>query len=61
MMLNKILTVIAQIVLAVEAAAMAFLMAAWIRDSFWNPEYDSWARVTHWMPLPEPPKEEIYE
>lgn len=31
-MINKILTVIAQILLAVEAAAMAFLMAAWIRD-----------------------------
>ena len=31
-MLNKILTVIAQIILAVEAAALAFLMAAWIRD-----------------------------
>ena len=31
-MLNKILTVIAQILLAVEAAALAFLMAAWIRD-----------------------------
>ena len=24
---------------------------------FWNPNYDIWARVTHWMPLPEPPKE----
>lgn len=24
---------------------------------FWNKDYDSWARVTHWMPLPEPPKE----
>ena len=24
---------------------------------FWNPNYDNWARVTHWMPLPEPPKE----
>lgn len=23
---------------------------------FWNPEYDTWARVTHWMPLPEPPE-----
>ena len=22
---------------------------------FWNPNYDNWARVTHWMPLPEPP------
>lgn len=25
---------------------------------FWNPKYDTWAHVTHWMPLPEPPKEE---
>lgn len=25
---------------------------------FWNPNYDNWARVTHWMPLPEPPKGE---
>lgn len=25
---------------------------------FWNPEYDTWARVTHWMPLPEAPKED---
>jgi hypothetical protein len=24
---------------------------------FWNKHYDSWARITHWMPLPEPPKE----
>ena len=24
---------------------------------FWNKNYDSWARVTHWMPLPEAPKE----
>lgn len=28
---------------------------------FWNPNYDNWARVTHWMPLPEPPKEEANE
>lgn len=26
---------------------------------FWDKEFDSWARVTHWMPLPEPPKEGI--
>ena len=25
---------------------------------FWNPKYDSWKHITHWMPLPEPPKEE---
>jgi hypothetical protein len=25
---------------------------------FWNKHYDSWARITHWMPLPEPPKGE---
>lgn len=25
---------------------------------FWNPEYDTWVHVTHWMPLPEPPKGE---
>lgn len=24
---------------------------------FWNECFDSWARITHWMPLPEPPKE----
>ena len=24
---------------------------------FWDKHYDNWARVTHWMPLPEPPKE----
>ena len=24
---------------------------------FWNPKYDTWTHVTHWMPLPEPPKE----
>lgn len=24
---------------------------------FWNEEYDSWARVTHWMPLPQAPSE----
>lgn len=22
---------------------------------FWNPKYDTWAHVTHWMPLPTPP------
>ena len=26
---------------------------------FWNPNYGSWARVTHWMPMPEPPKEDL--
>lgn len=25
---------------------------------FWNKDYNSWARITHWMPLPEPPKGE---
>ena len=24
---------------------------------FWNKDFDSWTRITHWMPLPEPPKE----
>lgn len=24
---------------------------------FWNEGFDSWARITHWMPLPKPPKE----
>lgn len=24
---------------------------------FWNKNYDNWARITHWMPLPEPPNE----
>ena len=24
---------------------------------FWNKEYDSWAHVTHWMPLPQAPSE----
>lgn len=25
---------------------------------YWNKEFNSWAHITHWMPLPEPPKEE---
>ena len=25
--------------------------------TFWRKDYDTWLRVTHWMPLPEPPKE----
>lgn len=25
---------------------------------FWNKDYNSWARITHWMPLPEPLKGE---
>ena len=25
---------------------------------FWNPKYDTWLRITHWMPLPKPPQEE---
>lgn len=25
---------------------------------FWNKEYDSWARITHWMPLPQAPGKE---
>jgi hypothetical protein len=25
---------------------------------FWNPKYDTWTHVTHWMPLPEPPQED---
>lgn len=23
---------------------------------FWNPKYDTWTHVTHWMPLPEGPR-----
>lgn len=25
---------------------------------FWNKNYDSWARITHWQPMPQPPKGE---
>ena len=25
--------------------------------TFWNATYANWQDVTHWMPLPEPPKE----
>lgn len=25
---------------------------------FWNPKYDTWTHVTHWMPLPNPPQED---
>ena len=25
---------------------------------FWDKDYDSFAHITHWMPLPEPPKGE---
>lgn len=25
---------------------------------FWNKEHDNWYGITHWMPLPEPPKED---
>ena len=25
---------------------------------FWNKEHDNWYGITHWMPLPKPPKEE---
>ena len=25
---------------------------------FWNKDYCSFQHITHWMPLPEPPKEE---
>lgn len=25
---------------------------------YWNKEFNSWAHITHWMPLPEPPKED---
>lgn len=24
---------------------------------FWDKNYESWERITHWMPMPEPPKE----
>jgi hypothetical protein len=24
---------------------------------FWNKDFQSWQHITHWMPLPEPPKE----
>lgn len=24
---------------------------------FWNQSYASWANITHWMPMPEAPKE----
>ena len=26
---------------------------------FWNKEHDNWYGITHWMPLPEPPKEDV--
>lgn len=25
---------------------------------FWNKNHESWARITHWMPLPDAPKGE---
>lgn len=25
---------------------------------FWNKEYGSWAKITHWMPLPQAPGKE---
>lgn len=25
---------------------------------FWDKEHDNWVGITHWMPLPEPPKGE---
>lgn len=25
---------------------------------FWSKDYDTWAHITHWMPLPEAPVEE---
>lgn len=28
---------------------------------FWNKEYDSWARITHWMPLPQAPGEMAHD
>lgn len=27
-----------------------------ITTFFWDATFDNWARITHWMPLPEPPK-----
>lgn len=30
--MNKIITILAQLILIAEAAAIAFLMAAWVRD-----------------------------
>lgn len=26
---------------------------------FWNKEHDNWVGITHWMPLPEAPKEVV--
>lgn len=26
---------------------------------FWNKEHDNWYGITHWMPLPEAPKEDV--
>ena len=26
---------------------------------FWDEKYITWLRVTHWMPLPEPPGKEV--
>lgn len=25
---------------------------------FWNPKYDTWTHVTHWMPMPDGPEED---
>ena len=29
-----------------------------ITTKFWDATFSTWASITHWMPLPEPPKEE---
>lgn len=35
-----------------------FLIILWYNDGKWTDSYDCWEnRVTHWMPLPEPPEE----
>ncbi len=35
-----------------------FVDLLWFDNSFWNRLYSGDYAVTHWMPLPEPPKEE---
>lgn len=37
-----------------------WVLEAWLADGFWEDDQGNWFRlneVTHWMPLPKPPKE----
>lgn len=52
-----------KVLVAVTDVAGTFVAVVWREDNNWNDGEGGWPNedVTHWMPFPEPPKEEEHE